>query len=398
MSEQELVKQWTDALSSSNIPKDLQRAYAESLGKEYISLELGRTLSDEHLTQVGIRIGHRAIILRNAANHLTAQAAAATGTNKCSALTLSNARIAGVARVLRTTTGGVTWESISGTADNFQNFAAFMSSLVAEYRFPASFNKCWEDNKPMPFNLRQGSNVALLLRIPDLSNKVGTTLASITNRVVILFTGTNILTYHRCSYNPFQELETNFQTSGAAQMSQPELLEVLVRAVLDAYIAGHEQLQQWSDSIDELTDKVDAAEEFTQLQKQASVYQRCLHANITVIDDLLKRELELVKTFEDVLKDMQTTKTKIDEVQGNAVGSIDLLIALDDFKNGSNLKLFTYISVICQPIGVATGWYGMNFRNMPDLQFFESYYIFITCILLLCGVIVAFLLYHAYKK
>ena len=103
-------------------------------------------------------------------------------------------------------------------------------------------------------------------------------------------------------------------------------------------------------------------------------------------------------TFESIISTMETTKTMIEEVQENAVGSIDLLIALDDFRNGSNLKIFTYISVICQPIGVATGWYGMNFTNMPELHFQESYFVFISTVLGMCGIIFTFLMYHAYKR
>jgi Mg2+ and Co2+ transporter CorA len=396
MSTQEsLVQQWTDALRVSDIPVDLQRLYAQSFANEFVTLELGHHLSDQHLDKIGIRIGHRQAVLRHAANYQVALSLSAGGKQ---AVKLSNALLDGISRVPRNTTCGITWESLSGTAESLDKFTAFMSGLMAEYRFPPSFVKCFEDNKPMPFVMHHGSNITILLRIPDLSNKVGTTLASITNRVVIFATGSNILTYHRCACNPFKNIEDNFATEHYSEMNQSELLGELVRQALETYTDGHAMLQKWSDETDEMPDKIDAAEEFTLLQKQASVYLRCLSSNIAVIKDILEKEPTLKDTFDDTLKDLETTSAKIEEVQENAVGSIDLLIALDDFKNGSNLKLFTYLSVICQPIGVATGWYGMNFANMPELKFQESYFVFMTVVLGLCGLIVTFLIYHAYKK
>lgn len=400
MSADELCNLWTDALRSADIPADLQRGYAQSLAKEYITLEQGRNLSDEHLTQVGIRIGHRQTVPRLAANYLVALAVILAKGGLTAQLHLTSKAIDGITRVPRTTQSGITWESFEGSAADGQTFIAFMQSVVVEYCFPLSFNKCFEDNKPMPFAIRNGSSIALLLRIPDLSNKIGTTLATITNRVVILVSGSNMMTYHRCAINPFQELEGMFHTERGTTMEQGELLEELVRCVLNAYIDGHAQLQSWCDEIDEVSAnaKIEAAEEFTQLQKQASVYNRCITSNTIVVKDVLEEDEQLEKVFQDVLKDMETTTAKITEVQENAVGSIDLLIALDDFKNSSNLKLFTLISVICQPIGVATGWYGMNFANMPELKFHESYFVFITVILSLCSLIVFFLVFHAYKK
>lgn len=399
MSEDELSNLWTEALRSADIPADLQRGYAQSLAKEYITLEQCRNLSDEHLTQVGIRIGHRQTVVRLAANYLVALAVLAAQGGRTAQLKLNSKSVDGVARVPRTTQSGITWESFEGSAVDGQTFAAFMQSVVSEYCFPPSFNKCFEDNKPMPFAIRNGSSVALLLRIPDLSNKIGTTLATITNRVVILVSGSNIMTYHRCPINPFQEMEGKFHAE-CNVMEQGELLEALVRCVLNAYIDGHAQLQSWCDEIDEVSAnaKIEAAEEFTQLQKQASVYNRCITSNTIVVKDLLEQDEQLEKVFQDVLNDMETMTAKITEVQENAVGSIDLLIALDDFKNSSNLKLFTFISVICQPIGVATGWYGMNFSNMPELKFHESYFVFITVMLSICSLIVFFLVFHAYKK
>jgi magnesium transporter len=128
------------------------------------------------------------------------------------------------------------------------------------------------------------------------------------------------------------------------------------------------------------------------------VYIRCLSASLRVLEDLVAEETSLAEVFDETVKDLKTTTTKLEEVQENVVGSIDLLIALDDFKNGANLKLFTYLSVVCQPIGVATGWYGMNFANMPELKLQESYFVFIATVLGICSVAVAFLMYSAYKK
>lgn len=39
-----------------------------------------------------------------------------------------------------------------------------------------------------------------------------------------------------------------------------------------------------------------------------------------------------------------------------------------DAKKNSNMQFLTIISAIFFPLTLITGWYGMNFKNMPELE------------------------------
>ena len=52
------------------------------------------------------------------------------------------------------------------------------------------------------------------------------------------------------------------------------------------------------------------------------------------------------------------------------------------------MRLFTVVSTIFLPLTVLTGWYGMNFRNMPELSWQNGYLlIFATAAIITIGII-----------
>ena len=46
----------------------------------------------------------------------------------------------------------------------------------------------------------------------------------------------------------------------------------------------------------------------------------------------------------------------------------DLYQAQVDAKQNSNMQFLTVLSTIFFPLTLITGWYGMNFENMPELK------------------------------
>ena len=58
------------------------------------------------------------------------------------------------------------------------------------------------------------------------------------------------------------------------------------------------------------------------------------------------------------------------------------------------MKLFTMVTIIFQPLTLIVGWYGMNFKNMPELGWRFGYlYVIILSILVVGGI-----LYYFKKK
>lgn len=54
-----------------------------------------------------------------------------------------------------------------------------------------------------------------------------------------------------------------------------------------------------------------------------------------------------------------------------------------DIKQNETMKILTVVTTIFFPLSLITGWYGMNFRNMPELHYPYSYFILIGICLLI---------------
>ena len=64
-----------------------------------------------------------------------------------------------------------------------------------------------------------------------------------------------------------------------------------------------------------------------------------------------------------------------------------------DLSMNSTMKFLTIVTTIFTPITVLTGWYGMNFENMPELSW-EFGYLYIIGLSLLS----LFICYKLFKK
>ena len=60
-----------------------------------------------------------------------------------------------------------------------------------------------------------------------------------------------------------------------------------------------------------------------------------------------------------------------------------------DLKLNETMKLFTVLTAVFLPLTVIVGWYGMNFRNMPELTWKYGYFSVIVLSALVVGVLVA---------
>ncbi|MBR4421657.1 MAG: hypothetical protein IKS69_03895 [Erysipelotrichaceae bacterium] len=94
--------------------------------------------------------------------------------------------------------------------------------------------------------------------------------------------------------------------------------------------------------------------------------------------------------------------TRLDRLYNNASSLRDYTIQIRDFhreqiavKQNNIMTLLTVITSVFMPLTLITGWYGMNFKYMPELNLQASYpIVFIVCIV----IVVICLLYFKKKK
>lgn len=392
---------WQDILQRAFKP-DLATEYSKQLSHHMIDLHLFLTLSNEDLNHMGIRIGHRKRFRKIVSDAIAARERRATMSPTRKAPSPSQQRALRGSSSSATSTveddplykirntkacfnplREITWLRISGAWPSLDGFLADMRRLRDGKNFPQSFDRLFYDDKPMPFLVLDGSEtmLGLLLRIPDLTDQFGTSVASITNRLVFLANlDTGFLcTFHNCAVNPLQSFEEDWDKGVFVTKSVPQLLDSAMRRALKSYSTGVYQLREEMDEFmneDYSGSEVDRVQGLTRIQKKAGVYKRCAEASRDAIEQM--EALESMRPFLRTLADgLSTVESMSEEVQSNALSSIDLTIAISEFKGSFNLKIFTYMTILLQPVSVATSWYGMNWANMPELLEEDGYYIFI---------------------
>jgi Mg2+ and Co2+ transporter CorA len=158
---------------------------------------------------------------------------------------------------------------------------------------------------------------------------------------------------------------------------------MVLHCVIRCYREGLRSLQHRSDEFEDNSDVVAMISGMTGVQKQVAVYLRCLGATKEMLNDVISDGAAGVALPPGVLDACNHSAGTVisltdlaTEVNENASSSINMQMALDGFRASVNMKIFTYMSVLLQPVAVATGWYGMNFDNMPDLLYEDSYFVF----------------------
>jgi len=71
----------------------------------------------------------------------------------------------------------------------------------------------------------------------------------------------------------------------------------------------------------------------------------------------------------------------------------DNYISLNSFKMNNIMKILTIYSVVFMPLTLIAGIYGMNFTNMPELEWHTGYYI-----VLIIMAVIAIIMLIVFKK
>ncbi|MDE7310649.1 MAG: magnesium transporter [Eubacterium sp.] len=61
-----------------------------------------------------------------------------------------------------------------------------------------------------------------------------------------------------------------------------------------------------------------------------------------------------------------------------------------DIDQNNLMRLFTVITTVFQPLTLMVGWYGMNFANMPEMDWKYAYPVFIGASVIVCVILLAF--------
>jgi magnesium transporter len=152
------------------------------------------------------------------------------------------------------------------------------------------------------------------------------------------------------------------------------------------YIISH-AISTFEKPLEQLANRIDSLEEHILLRNQDRIplerlyytklqsrkIKRLLQLNNLVFEELV-RELPPISQANDIKDRLSRMILDFEDVLENTMSLMNTFISLNGKKNNDVMRLLTVISMFFLPLTFVVGVYGMNFRNMPELEWKYGYF------------------------
>lgn len=115
----------------------------------------------------------------------------------------------------------------------------------------------------------------------------------------------------------------------------------------------------------------------------------------TILDSLILNENKLLS--EDGIRHITILANRTTRYLGNVLNLRDYVTQMReayqaqiDIEQNNLMRLFTVVTTVFLPLTLMVGWYGMNFTNMPELEWVYAYPVFIGVSLFVCAALLAY--------
>jgi magnesium transporter len=202
----------------------------------------------------------------------------------------------------------------------------------------------------------------------------------------------------------FDPVRDRIRKEGRIRKLGPDYLAyALIDAAVDNYFAVMEKLEeQVEDLEEELVGKPtpDSLQKISRLKKDMIFLRKSVWPLREMISNLEQSESALIKestriylrdVYNHTIQVIDTLETFRDMVSG----MIDIYLSGLSYKMNEIMKVLTLIATIFIPLTFVVGLYGMNFKNMPEIQWEYGYYSVLGVMALMVS---GMLIYYRKKK
>ena len=155
--------------------------------------------------------------------------------------------------------------------------------------------------------------------------------------------------------------------------------DFLVYTILDALVDNFiPTLNALDHRIDEVEDEIfndapDALNKIITIRNDVIYLRKVITPQRNTINQLTRGSLPFIRKaqliyFRDIYDQLYRISEQNDGYRDMVSGVLDTHISLTSIKMNQIMKMLTIVATIMMPLTVITGVYGMNFRNMPELQ------------------------------
>jgi len=228
----------------------------------------------------------------------------------------------------------------------------------------------------------------------------------LTEHISILIGHDYVVTFQETEEDIFNSIRERFknQKSKLRSSGADYLAFILMDAIIDNYAVVIEtfgaRVEQTEDELFLETSRDGISRDIQYLKQELLRLRRNILPSREVISRIVKSKSEIItiKTH-DYIKDLQDhilqINDNIDLYREMVWGLMDMHMTTMSNKMNGIMKVLTIISTIFIPLTFIVGVYGMNFRNMPELQSKNGYYILWA---IMIALFVALLIFFRRKK
>jgi magnesium transporter len=215
------------------------------------------------------------------------------------------------------------------------------------------------------------------------------------------------------TYYPFQEKEGDIFDGLRTRLKQDTniirkrgadyLLYRLIDTIVDGYYSILENIGHQVEEIEESISNNPTVEDFQRIQKLRKEFiylRKVVYPLREAVNKVVKIENNFIddrniKYFADVYDHVIHLIDSLDTYKDLTTTLMDLYMNTINYKMNEVMKLLTIITVIFIPLSFIAGVYGMNFKNMPELEWHNGYFVVLT---IMGSIFVLMIGYFRYKK
>lgn len=202
----------------------------------------------------------------------------------------------------------------------------------------------------------------------------------------------------------FDPVRERIRKDGRIRKFGPDYLAyALIDAIVDNYFAVMEKLEDQVEDLEEelvLSPTQESLQKINRLKKDMIFLRKSVWPLREMINNLERSESPLIKestkiylrdVYDHTIQVIDTLETFRDMVSG----MIDIYLSGLSYKMNEIMKVLTLIATIFIPLTFVVGLYGMNFKNMPEIDWEFGYY---SVLVVMVFMVVGMLTYFRRKK
>ncbi len=220
----------------------------------------------------------------------------------------------------------------------------------------------------------------------------------------LFLTANAVVTVH---FHPVPPLETVLQRmnrdSRVISRGADFLFHTLVDYIVDTYFSALNTLEKEVDDVEARVFEdpdADILKRMFRIRRDLSIIRRVIVPQFEIMSQFTREKFDVVSSkaaiyFSDINDHLRVMISTADSQRDSINSAMDLYFSMVSTRTNDVIKFLTILSALFLPATFIVGFYGMNFRFMPE---FDWQYGYPFAILLITAVIVGLLIFFRRKK